>query len=197
MSAAANLDPARASALRRRLVQQRAIVSVLEFRRAPSAWERLRFADTEPVVERGATVIDELGGGVYDIVIDGRGRPTYFAARALDGALPTIAELSRQQVSQLAARYLAQLDTDDGDPVMTLRRDDALRAEAGQPRGAWIAQCIRDAHAAGVSPRAALAQQTGKPWPTIDRWLRDARAADPTLPQATRQPRKPKASNNS
>lgn len=190
--ATAEIDRGKAAALRQKLLQRKAHISVLEFRRPPSAWERLRFVESEPISERGATVVDELGGGVYDVVLDDRGRVTYFAARALDGALPTVAELSRQQVAQLAARFLAQLDGDDGDPVLTIRRDDALRAEASQPRAEWISQVIRDAHAAGVSPRAALAAQTGKPMPTIDRWLREARAADPTLPQATRRPRNPK-----
>lgn len=195
MIAASDLNPETADRLYRKLIQQRAHVSFLPFVRQPSTYERVRFTATEPEPEHGATVIDTMGGGVYDVVLDSRGRPTYYAARALDGALTTIDELPRQLVAALAATYLRQLQTEDGDPALTLSRDDALRTESGQPRAEWVAQVVRDAHAAGVSPRVALQRQTGKPYPTIDRWLREARAADPTLPQATRHPRKPKGTN--
>lgn len=179
---------------RRRMAHPSAVV-FLPFQRRRAVAEQV--GNDEAREAAGATLRDEQGGAEYDVVLDERGRPVYFAVRAIDGALTTIDEWPRDLVALLVRQYLdGSLDArGDGD---TLPRSEARRTFAtrdAQPRREYIAGLIRDAHAAGVSPRAVVAAQTGKPMPTVDRWLREARAADPTLPQATRSPRRGKGTD--
>ncbi len=160
-------------------------VVFLPFQRHLSAAEQL---GTDPAsAARGATLRDAQGGAEYDVVVDERGRPTYYAVRAIDGALSGIDEWPRDVVTLLVRQYLRD-EVSEPMPREQARR--SLAGKGGQPRHEYVAGLIREAHAAGVSPRTVVAAQTGRSLPTVDRWLREARAADPTLPQATRHPHK-------
>lgn len=156
-------------------------VVFLPFQRRLSAAEQL---GNDPASgARGGTLRDAQGGAEYDVVVDERGRPTYYAVRAIDGALSGIDEWPRDVVALLVQQYLRD---EISDPMPRERARRALPGKVGQPRHEYIAGLIREAHAAGVSPRAVIAAQTGRSLPTVDRWLREARAADETLPQARR-----------
>jgi hypothetical protein len=179
--------------VQRETLARKALIQVIPFRRQPSAWERITAWSAEPTAEDGATVVDELAGVTYDVVLNA-GRATYFAARAHSGALASVVELTRNDVAAIARDFLDQYREGEGEPIVTIDRDRALRLAKGQqrPRHEYVADVIRGAHEIGESPRAALLAKTGGKTATIDRWLREARAADPTLPQAARNSSKGK-----
>lgn len=167
------------------LIAGQELVQFLPFVRSPSIPERFGY---EPEREHhGVTVYDQQGGVQYDIVLDERGRPTYFAVRAIGGTLNGVDEWPREHVALLARQFLRSGESEQQMSRTTAQQVDTF---GGRPRHEYIADLIREAHAAGVSPRVAIHKRLRKPLPTVDRWLREARAADPTLPQATRDPRK-------
>ncbi|MGN7977483.1 hypothetical protein ACTJJ4_07915 [Microbacterium sp. 22195] len=173
---------------RKRLVTDAAPVLFVPFTRPLSHSERFNLDTQQP--RAGVTVRDQLGGVEYDVVLNERGRPTYFAVRAISGSLSQVDEWSREHVTLLVSQYLRREESGDIEADL-LPRDAAQSAPKSlQPRREYIAELIREAHAAGVSPRQVVRAQTGNTTSSVDRWIADARRVYKDLPQATRPGRK-------
>jgi len=154
--------------------------------RQPSAIERglarLEHRDP-PAARRGVTISDEFGGAIYEVVLNDAGDITDLRVIA-DGrrALSAIRRIPDEQLQATAATFLE---------VNAWIESFARPDDAADPVPEYVANAIRRADRLGprASARRALAESTGKSLPTVDRWIRAARTADPTLPQARRNPR--------
>lgn len=177
---------------RKRMTTKPQQLLFLPFTRRLSLTERIGHADEQPVT--GVTLRDLLGGAEYDVVLDERGRPTYYAVRAIDGALTGITEWPRDYVVLRVRRYLEREAAGDIEADIQPRNDaEHAGSTSGQPRHEYIGQLIREAYAAGVSPRQVVAARTRNHTSSVDRWIREARKHDETLPRATRSGLKGKA----
>lgn len=188
--------------IRRNLETAPAMLTFSPFRRARSWAERESIAPAREIA--GASMRDEYGDSEYDLVLEDDGALVYYAVRAIVGALTEPyaigeqpRELPRDLVVRLVARYLAgELPEEiEGVPGDQLSRAEAWAEVAGRaraPRLEYVAEIIRTSAATGASARDALMARSGKTSATVDRWIREARAADPSLPQAKRHPGKRK-----
>lgn len=140
----------------------------------------------QPSPRRGATLIDAAGGAEYDAVVNDAGHLEYLAIRSLRGTLREVDERPRELIAGLAHWFLAQLEA-DGDPVAFQDAEVDMRKP---PSLAYVGEVIRHAAAEKYSARTALAYLTGRSVATVDRWIREARANDDTLPQAQHKPEK-------
>ena len=150
-------------------------------------------APPDPRPQRGVTISDDYGSCEYDVVLTEAGDIKYLTIRPFPGeTLATVQRLSEAQLALTAATFLDDSAIDHSVIAEYVAHD----APMPEPSLAYVGRVLRRAQriasqpgGRAVSARKALEAATGKSLPTVDRWIRAARAADKTLPQATRDPR--------
>ncbi len=165
-------------------------VGCMPFFLPPGPLERFRAklnGKEAPAPRRGVTISDGFGRCSYDILLAEDGAIAYLAIRPYAGqTLASIRRIPEEQLALTAAAYLSDLEAGPEYLTSTYVAHDS----DADPSLAFVGGVLRLAERLGprASARKALAQATGKSLPTVDRLIRAARAADPTLPQATRSP---------